>query len=238
MYNKKLARFFNVDPITAKYPELTPFQFASNSPIQNIDIDGLEGSYFSVITQLFESAGITKTTATQVEKKVSSTLSPGYPTFSLSGNTYPQGGGGYNFESKNPNVTGSARQNGSPDRTVDADLLFATLKQAKTAAGSNAPPVKITDIKSFSETLKFLNDAKKTGENLGVGGDFIITNTTNNTPAPTTNQQQTQEQSTTPKYSYSQYSSAPNQDNSDTTYVIKTDNATGQKDTIDVNITQ
>ena len=42
MYNPALARFFRVDPITYKYPELTPYQFASNTPIKGIDIDGLE----------------------------------------------------------------------------------------------------------------------------------------------------------------------------------------------------
>jgi hypothetical protein len=31
-----------VDPITKQYPELTPFQFASNKPISAVDIDGLE----------------------------------------------------------------------------------------------------------------------------------------------------------------------------------------------------
>ncbi len=42
-YNPALARFFSVDPLIKKYPELTPYQFASNSPIMFIDIDGLEG---------------------------------------------------------------------------------------------------------------------------------------------------------------------------------------------------
>jgi len=37
-----LGRFLSVDPITKEYPELTPYQFASNSPIQGIDLDGLE----------------------------------------------------------------------------------------------------------------------------------------------------------------------------------------------------
>lgn len=37
-----LARFKSVDPLTKKYPELTPYQFASNTPIQAIDLDGLE----------------------------------------------------------------------------------------------------------------------------------------------------------------------------------------------------
>jgi hypothetical protein len=35
-------RFKSVDPLTQSYPYLTPYQFASNSPIANIDLDGLE----------------------------------------------------------------------------------------------------------------------------------------------------------------------------------------------------
>ncbi|WP_300564699.1 RHS repeat-associated core domain-containing protein [Flavobacterium sp.] len=42
MYNPRIGRFFNADPLTYKYPELTPYQFASNRPIQGIDQDGLE----------------------------------------------------------------------------------------------------------------------------------------------------------------------------------------------------
>jgi outer membrane protein OmpA-like peptidoglycan-associated protein len=37
-----VCRFISVDPITIKYPELTPYQFASNIPIFGIDLDGLE----------------------------------------------------------------------------------------------------------------------------------------------------------------------------------------------------
>lgn len=42
IYNPRLARFLSVDPLTNKYAELTPYQFASNRPIDCIDIDGLE----------------------------------------------------------------------------------------------------------------------------------------------------------------------------------------------------
>ncbi len=38
----KVAKFLSVDPLTRDYPELTPYQFASNTPIQAIDLDGLE----------------------------------------------------------------------------------------------------------------------------------------------------------------------------------------------------
>ncbi len=44
IYNPRLAKFLSVDPLTRTYPELTPYQFASNNPTHNIDIDGLEGT--------------------------------------------------------------------------------------------------------------------------------------------------------------------------------------------------
>jgi hypothetical protein len=42
MYNPRIGRFFAIDPLTKYYPDLTPYQFASNSPIWAIDLDGLE----------------------------------------------------------------------------------------------------------------------------------------------------------------------------------------------------
>lgn len=41
-YDTRLGRFLSIDPLYKKYPMLTPYQFASNTPIQAIDIDGLE----------------------------------------------------------------------------------------------------------------------------------------------------------------------------------------------------
>ena len=42
IYDPRLMRFLSVDPISNDYPELTPYQFASNRPIDGIDQDGLE----------------------------------------------------------------------------------------------------------------------------------------------------------------------------------------------------
>jgi RHS repeat-associated protein len=47
MYDPRVGRFPNVDSLTKKYPELTPYQFASNTPIQAIDLDGLEAYFMS-----------------------------------------------------------------------------------------------------------------------------------------------------------------------------------------------
>ena len=45
IYNKTLGKFLSVDPFTKKYVYLTPYQFASNSPISGVDLDGLEFFY-------------------------------------------------------------------------------------------------------------------------------------------------------------------------------------------------
>lgn len=46
IYDTRVSRFLSVDPLTNKYPQLTPYQFSSNSPVANIDLDGLESSNY------------------------------------------------------------------------------------------------------------------------------------------------------------------------------------------------
>src|SRR5690606_27028700 len=41
-YDSRIARFVSVDPITSQYPWYSPYQIAGNTPIQAIDLDGLE----------------------------------------------------------------------------------------------------------------------------------------------------------------------------------------------------
>lgn len=45
IYNPAIGRFLSVDPLAKKYSMLTPYQFASNSPISGVDLDGLEYFY-------------------------------------------------------------------------------------------------------------------------------------------------------------------------------------------------
>ncbi len=45
IYDPQIARFISVDAVTKKYPELTPYQFASNTPIQAVDLDGQEAFF-------------------------------------------------------------------------------------------------------------------------------------------------------------------------------------------------
>ena len=43
MHDPRIGRFFAVDPLTKKYPELTPYQFSSNRTIDYVELEGLEG---------------------------------------------------------------------------------------------------------------------------------------------------------------------------------------------------
>ncbi|MEL6562274.1 MAG: RHS repeat-associated core domain-containing protein, partial [Bacteroidota bacterium] len=42
IYNPAIAKFLSVDPLTDSYPWYTPYQFAGNTPINSVDLDGLE----------------------------------------------------------------------------------------------------------------------------------------------------------------------------------------------------
>jgi RHS repeat-associated protein len=42
IYDPRLGKFLSVDPLHNSFPDLTPYQFAGNTPIQAIDLDGGE----------------------------------------------------------------------------------------------------------------------------------------------------------------------------------------------------
>ncbi|MFP9119357.1 RHS repeat domain-containing protein, partial [Flavobacterium sp. RNTU_13] len=44
MHDPRIGRFFAVDPLASKYPFYSPYQFSSNSPVQAIELEGLESS--------------------------------------------------------------------------------------------------------------------------------------------------------------------------------------------------
>jgi RHS repeat-associated protein len=54
MYDKSIGRFLSVDPLTDEYPFYSPYQFASNTPILAVDVDGLESSEVPNWTEKFE----------------------------------------------------------------------------------------------------------------------------------------------------------------------------------------
>jgi RHS repeat-associated protein len=45
MHDPRVGRFFAMDPLAYKYPELTPYQFSSNTPIMAVELEGLETAF-------------------------------------------------------------------------------------------------------------------------------------------------------------------------------------------------
>lgn len=48
MHDPRVGRFFAVDPLASEFPHLTPYQFASNSPIVLKEIEGLQGEIYTL----------------------------------------------------------------------------------------------------------------------------------------------------------------------------------------------
>ena len=48
MYDNRIGRPPSIDPLYKSFPELSPYQFFSNSPIMNIDLDGKEGTTYAI----------------------------------------------------------------------------------------------------------------------------------------------------------------------------------------------
>ena len=49
IYDPRLGKFLSLDPLLKEYPWYTPYQFAGNTPIQAIDLDGLEELHYNLI---------------------------------------------------------------------------------------------------------------------------------------------------------------------------------------------
>jgi RHS repeat-associated protein len=51
-YDHQIGRFFRIDPISEKFYELSTYQYCSNDPIKNVDLDGAEGLDFRIYNKL------------------------------------------------------------------------------------------------------------------------------------------------------------------------------------------
>ncbi|MCX6207056.1 MAG: RHS repeat-associated core domain-containing protein [Bacteroidetes bacterium] len=53
-YDAQIGRFFRVDPISEKFYYLSTYQYCSNNPIKNVDLDGAEGLDFRIYNSLIK----------------------------------------------------------------------------------------------------------------------------------------------------------------------------------------
>ena len=52
IYNPEITKFLSTDPLSPEFPMLTPYQFASNTPIWARDLDGLEADPMTSLKQI------------------------------------------------------------------------------------------------------------------------------------------------------------------------------------------
>ena len=141
MYSPRLGRFPSVDPLKAKYPYLTPYQFASNSPISGVDLDGLE--YYSN----FNYTKDLKTGKTTL--KVENGIYPQYQHLFENGNTPPATSTTTNYYLTVINNKGESEK--------------FTLNSSTTSKGRDKPEEKVKDGSGF--TGDFTGVTKLTDDN-------------------------------------------------------------------------
>jgi RHS repeat-associated protein len=75
-YSAWTCRFISVDPLADKYPQLTPYNYADNNPINDYDIDGMQNNNTPEKPQNTSNGGKVgdvKTKGTELESKVNGT---------------------------------------------------------------------------------------------------------------------------------------------------------------------
>jgi len=66
IYDPRLGRFYSLDPLQAKFPYYSPYQFAGNTPIQAIDLDGAEEYHYTMLMDKNGNAILTLQSVTYV----------------------------------------------------------------------------------------------------------------------------------------------------------------------------
>ncbi len=148
IYDTRLGRFLSVDPLMKEFSYYTPYQFASNSPLLAIDIDGLESSndpnptsqttdpnqvkkydastWWSPLTKVFPSTGVVEHSHVNDINTIYS-KSGGDEKFNSNG-----AGSVINFMNENltPTKPGSIILNpNSPQATTDLSSAFYSSKE-------------------------------------------------------------------------------------------------------------
>lgn len=132
-------RFISVDPLTKKYPELTPFQFSSDNPIWNIDLDGLEGTHYTDPKQmLYEAGGDISEALANVADKFSAKVDAGYTFFKQL------------FSKGNTTVSAEKTTTFSAGFTPNTKSFISYVKNTNTSQG--APPLFNIDLDKTTST--------------------------------------------------------------------------------------
>ena len=135
MLDARIGRFLSLDPLNRKYPELTPYQFASNTSIWAIDLDGKEAFYQSDGTKVRQIG-----TSTQV-KLVNDDFADKIK----------------NAKAEELNLHSS--DVGMNEAELNVRATLATLKQAEAGFGKNNKPNPSLEYNSWNGKDKFTEDS-------------------------------------------------------------------------------
>lgn len=116
-YDPAIGRFFGVDPIAESFAHVTPYNYAENEPIANIDLHGLQKLSMHILGQLKIKRGSPTTVSGKVEIDIGNR---GATTFTMNSSL-----GTYQGE-YNPGEGFSSEYNENVDSEASSRIAFET----------------------------------------------------------------------------------------------------------------
>lgn len=130
-YDPVIGRFHTMDAFAEKYFPLSPYQYAANNPISNIDVNG-DSIMVSVVSTTTNADGTTSTTKTQYQ--YGQDANGNYGFLDASGNMYS---GSDKFVGQLTTALNDLRQGGAVGKGLVDDLMNSTNITEIIQRGSN-----------------------------------------------------------------------------------------------------
>ena len=139
-YDPQIGRFTTIDPLAEHFPWMTCYQYASNNPVKNIDLDGLEGLLLGINETLSPLEALARAGG------------------EVAGKTVEVGGTG----AKGPRFTPQQLENFARGNKTEAEQLAKNGLEKNTESITRIDPKTGKEGKTIPDALK--NDGKSTSE--------------------------------------------------------------------------
>ncbi len=159
MHDPRIGRFFSVDPLTAKYPYYSPYQFSGNRPIDKVELEGLEPAN----SQANSSSEPTVSGSVSLSYTLGNTFKQNRYNFSATiGATYQMGkhqivGASLHASLYNGGVGTTQGVTGKTD--FQGDFMFSASYTYGTGEGTPTPIKTMNSLNSYSNLNPFKNSA-------------------------------------------------------------------------------
>jgi len=161
-YDAQIGRFPQLDPLTDDYPELTPYQYAGDEPIANVDVDGLEPLPTVTVTAYISRSATQGANLTSAGLRAAITASNAVTRIGLDGlnvnkNQFKPANSA--FSSQSSFLSPATEPLSFMDKQKHEEFRRQQyLKEGLNADGSKSPLIKLADNKTFerfSDNLVF-----------------------------------------------------------------------------------